>query len=263
MRAKKSLGQNFIHDENFLIKLNEKIKTGPTTNIIEIGPGKGALTKFLLKKKHKQIIAIEKDQSPIKYLEKYKEEKLLIINSDALNINLNDLNLKKESIIVGNLPFNISSQLLIKWTKFQNWPPFYKKMYLMFQKELGERIIAKKDTKSYGRISVLCQSRFNIKKLLIAPSEIFTPKPKVDGIVLEFSPIKSYKNINIETLEVIVRKAFLHRRKKIKSSLKEYIDILNTNSFDVDQRAENLTVDDYCRLSNIIYKKKINFFLFE
>tara|TARA_B100001250_G_C19569518_1_gene687015 strand:- start:75 stop:830 length:756 start_codon:yes stop_codon:yes gene_type:complete len=251
MKAKKSLGQNFIHDENFLFKLNSVIKTGSETNIIEIGPGKGALTRHLLKKKAKKIIVIEKDPDLIEYLEQYKK-KIYIINADALKFDLHSLNIEKESIIVGNLPFNISSQLLIKWAKFKNWPPFYKKMYLMFQKELGERILAKENTKSYGRISVLSQSRFSIKKLLIAPSGIFTPRPKVDGIVLEFTPIKKYKNINIDKLETILRKAFIHRRKKIKSSLKEYRTILEINNFNLDLRAENLTTEDYYRLSNLI-----------
>lgn len=252
MKAKKSLGQNFIHDENFLFKLNNLIETESATSIIEIGPGKGALTKHLLKKKYRNIIVIEKDQSLIKYLEQYKNNKFSVINADALNLNLLDLNIGKESIIVGNLPFNISSQLLVKWTKFKIWPPFYKKMYLMFQKELGERIIAKENSKVYGRISVLTQARFNIKKLLTAPSGIFTPKPKVDGIVLEFSPIRKYKTINIEKLEIILKKAFVHRRKKIKSSLKDYIEVLKLNNFNLDQRAENLTIDDYCRLSDLI-----------
>ena len=122
----------------------------------------------------------------------------------------------------------------------------------MFQKELGERIIAKENSKSYGRISVLSQSRFKIKKLFIAPSGIFSPKPKVDGVVLEFSPIKKYKDTDITKLEIIIKKAFLHRRKKIKSSLKEYQNILELNNFNLNKRAENLTVDDYCRLSSLI-----------
>ena len=254
MRAKKSLGQNFIHDENFLNKLSRVILTDSKTNIIEIGPGKGALTKYLIKKRYKKIILIEKDYNLIKYLEDLKGEnnKIIITNLDALNLDLLDLNISQNSVIVGNLPFNISSQLLVKWTKFNYWPPFYQKMYLMFQKELGERIISKENSKSYGRISVLSQSRFNIKKLFTAPSGIFTPKPKVDGIVLEFSPIKNYKNINIIKLETILRKAFLHRRKKIKSSLKEYKEILELNKFDLDLRAENLTINDYCKLSDLI-----------
>ena len=252
MKPKKSLGQNFIHDENFLHKLNGNIKSGTKTNIIEIGPGKGALTKYLIKKKYGRIILIEKDNSLIKYLEEFKKENIIIINADALSFNLLGLNITNDAIIVGNLPFNISSQLLVKWTKLKYWPPFYHKMYLMFQKELGERIIAKENSKAYGRISVLCQSRFSIKKLIHAPAGIFSPKPKVDGIVLEFSPIKKYKQINIEKLEIIIRKAFLHRRKKIKSSLKDYIEVLNKNNFDLNKRAENLSVADYCRISTLM-----------
>ena len=251
MKPKKSLGQNFIHDENFLHKLNGNIKSGTKTNIIEIGPGKGALTKYLIKKKCGKIILIEKDNSLIKYLEEFKEENIIIINADALSFDLLGLNIVNNAIIVGNLPFNISSQLLVKWTKLKSWPPFYHKMYLMFQKELGERIIAKENSKAYGRISVLCQSRFGIKKLLLAPAGIFTPRPKVDGIVLEFSPINKYEKINIEKLEIILRKAFLHRRKKIKSSLKDYKDILSKNNFDLNKRAENLTVNDYCLISTL------------
>ena len=252
MKPKKSLGQNFIHDENFLHKLNSIIKSGTKTNIIEIGPGTGALTKYLIKKKYRKIILIEKDNSLIKYLEEFKKENIIIINADALSFNLLGLNITNDAIIVGNLPFNISSQLLVKWTKLKYWPPFYHKMYLMFQKELGERIIAKENSKAYGRISVLCQSRFSIKKLIHAPAGIFSPKPKVDGIVLEFTPIKKYKQINIEKLETILRKAFLHRRKKIKSSLKDYIEVLKKNNFDLDKRAENLSVHDYCRISVLI-----------
>jgi len=252
MRAKKSLGQNFIHDENFLKKLNKLIVSSSNTNIIEIGPGKGALTEHLIRKKYKKMILIEKDSSLLKYLDKYKNKRTSIINKDALDFNLHDLNISKNSIIVGNLPFNISSQLLVKWTKFNYWPPFYQKMYLMFQKELGDRIIAKEDSKTYGRISVLTQSRFSIRKLLIAPSGIFNPKPKVDGIVLEFSPIKKYKDIEIKKLEAILNKAFLHRRKKIRTSLNEYKDILELNNFNLDLRAENLTTADYCRLSKLI-----------
>ena len=252
MKAKKSLGQNFIHDENFLLKLSKAIKSSAETAIIEIGPGKGALTKHLISKRHKKIILIEKDSNLISYLNQYKNNKTSILNEDALKYNLHDLKIKKDSIIVGNLPFNISSQLLIKWTTSDNWPPFYEKMYLMFQKELGERIVSKNNTKSYGRISVLSQSRFNIKKLFIAPSGIFKPRPKVDGIVLEFSPIKNRKILNMKKLQVILSKAFLHRRKKIKSSLKEYTNILELNDFNLDLRAENLSVDDYCMLSNLI-----------
>lgn len=256
MKAKKSLGQNFIHDENFLKKLDQSIISNLKTNIIEIGPGKGALTKYLTNKKYKKIYLIEKDKVLAKTLKEDHEKnpKVFVKNLDALNFNLLDLNLKSNSIIVGNLPFNISSQLLIKWSKFKYWPPFYQKMYLMFQKELGERIIARENSKSYGRISVLAQSRFKIEKLFTASSGIFIPKPKVDGIVLQFTPIKKYRKINIDRLEIILRKAFQQRRKKIKTSLKEYKDILLSNNFDLNVRAENINIDGYCKICKLIEK---------
>jgi len=256
MKAKKSLGQNFIHDENFLKKLDQSIATDSKTNIIEIGPGKGALTKYLTNKKYKKIYLIEKDKVLVKELknDNKKNPKVFVKNLDALNFDLHDLNLKTNSIIVGNLPFNISSQLLIKWTKFKYWPPFYQNMYLMFQKELGERIIAQENSKSYGRISVLAQSRFKIEKLFTAPSGIFIPKPKVDGIVLKFTPIKKYNDVNIDKLEILLRKAFQQRRKKIKTSLKEYKDILLLNNFDLNIRAENIDIDEYCKICNLINK---------
>ncbi len=252
MKAKKSLGQNFIHDENFLKKLDNEILSNSKKFIIEIGPGKGALTKYLTRKKYKKIFLIEKDRDLIEQLNKQNinNKNVFIKNEDALKFDLLNLNLESNSIIVGNLPFNVSAQLLIKWIKLKEWPPFFEKMYLMFQKELGERIISNENSKSYGRISVMAQSRCSVKKIFIAPSGIFTPKPKVDGIVLEFTPV--HKNVNIDKLEIILRKAFQQRRKKIKSSLKEYKKILEKNKFDLDLRAENLTVNDYCNISNLI-----------
>ena len=128
MRPKKSLGQNFIHDDNFLKKLDKAITSDERTNIIEIGPGKGALTKYLIKKNYKKLIMIEKDANLVKHLDHLKNDKISIINEDALKFDLINLNISKKSIIVSNLPFNISSQLLVKWTKLNNWPPFYQKM---------------------------------------------------------------------------------------------------------------------------------------
>ncbi len=254
MRAKKSLGQNFIHDQNFLVKLNKKINSDSNTNIIEIGPGRGALTTFLVKKNFKKLFLIEKDNKLANNLDNFYEnnKKITVKNKDALDFDLLSLPINSNCIIVGNLPFNISSQLLIKWISTSNWPPFYTKMYLMFQKELGERIIAESNSKSYGRISVLSQARCKIKKILTAPSSIFYPKPKVDAVVLEFIPIEKYKNINVNKLKLITKKAFHQRRKKIKSSLKEYRDLLENNSFDLDVRAENLSVNDFCKITNLI-----------
>ncbi len=251
--AKKSLGQNFIIDENFIRKLSSLISTNNNSFIIEIGPGKGALTKELIKKKVRQISVIEKDNHLIDNLEVFskKFKNFDVIHQDALKINYNEF-IEKNTIIVGNLPFNISSSLLMKWIFLEKWPPLYKKMYLMFQKEVGERILAIHGTKKYGRLSVIIQSRCKVKKLIIAKSNIFKPSPKVDGVVLEFTPHKEYLDVDINILEVIVKKAFNQRRKKIKSTLSTHIQCLNRLSIDTNLRPENLSVQQYCELSKLI-----------
>ncbi len=251
--VKKSLGQNFITDVSFLRKLSLLIDTNKKTSIIEIGPGKGALTKQLIKKDYNEISVIEKDDQLICNLQKLSEgiQHFNILHKDALTIDYNEF-LKKNSIIVGNLPFNISSILLMKWIFLNEWPPLYKKMYLMFQKEVGERIIASHGSKKYGRLSIITQSRCEIKKLLIAKSDIFVPRPKVDGIVLEFTPHKKYLDLNINKLEMIVRKAFSQRRKKIKTSLAEHADLLEFLSINSNLRPEDLSVQQYCKLTELM-----------
>jgi len=251
--AKKSLGQNFITDKNFLKKLSSLIITSSNSFIIEIGPGKGALTKELVKKKISQLLVIEKDDRLIDNLKIFakKFENFEIIHQDALKVDYNKI-IKKNSIIVGNLPFNISSNLLMNWISLNKWPPLYKKMYLMFQKEVGERIIATHGSKQYGRLSVITQSRCKIKKLILAKSKIFSPEPKVDGIVLEFTPHSKNIDMDIKNLEIIVKNAFSQRRKKIKTTLSSYIHYLDKLSINSDLRPENLSVAEYCKLAKLM-----------
>tara|TARA_Y200000002_G_scaffold273957_1_gene228309 strand:+ start:337 stop:1128 length:792 start_codon:yes stop_codon:yes gene_type:complete len=251
---KKSLGQNFIKNKDFILKLSTLIQSDKDTNIFEIGPGMGALTDQLIKKKFKNLYLIEKDFLLFQKLkDKYKNDKnIFASNIDAIDYNYELINKGQKSLIVGNLPFNISSQLLINWIVNYNWPPFYSKMILMFQTEVANRIIASHNQKSYSRISVISQARCEIKVLLDAPSNIFFPKPKVDGTILEFSPITKYLNINISNLQKLLRKSFEHRRKKIKTSLKDYDYLLKRFGIDDGLRAENLSVDDYCKLASAI-----------
>ena len=251
---KKSLGQNFIQNKDFILKLSALIRSDNDTNIFEIGPGMGALTDQLIRKKFKNLYLIEKDFLLFQKLDdRFKNDKnIFVFNSDAINYNYETINKSQKSLIVGNLPFNISSQLLINWIVNYNWPPFYNKMVLMFQKEVANRIIARHNQKSYSRISVISQARCEIKELLNAPSNIFFPKPKVDGTVLEFSPITKYLDIDISNLQKLLRKSFEHRRKKIKTSLKDYDHLLKRFDIDNGLRAENLSVDDYCKLASAI-----------
>ena len=249
-RPKKSLGQNFIINEKFLQKLSSFIYTDENTTIIEIGPGRGALTNYLVKKKFKSLILIEKDiMLSQDLLKKYENNKKIVIkNLDALNVNYEKLNLKKNVIIVGNLPFNISTQLLFKWLDQKKWPPFYDRMILMFQKEVASRIIAKHNNKNYGKLSVACQVRCDIEKLLIAKPDIFSPPPKVHGVVLDFRPSLKYKDLDYSKLKNILTLAFSKRRKKIKTNLSDYKDALINLKINENLRAENLSVLDYCKL---------------
>ena len=253
MYAKKSLGQNFIQDKNFSKTLSKLIITDKNTSIIEIGPGHGALTKELLKKNYNRIIAIEKDNNLIEELRRLEmiNNNFHIIHGDALTINYNPL-FDSNTIITGNLPFNISTTLLLNWILIDKWPPQYKKMYLMFQKEVGERIIASHGSKKYGRLSVITQARCKVKEILAANSNIFFPKPKVDGVILEFTPHTEHSDVDIRLLEQIVKKAFAQRRKKIKTNLKEYFPALLENSINENFRAENLTILDYCNITKYI-----------
>ncbi len=250
---KKSLGQNFIHDQEFLRKLNAKIISDHQTVIYEVGPGKGALTDHLIQKNYHTINLIEKDEILCKYLKvKYKSNKQIkIINEDALNFQFNKIDHQKDIVIVGNLPFNISSQLLINWLSEEVWPPFYNRMYLMFQKELANRIIATKDSKNYGKLSVLTQIRCDVEKLLIAPSTIFRPKPKIDGIVLGFCPNNNYPDIDFKKLKSILSDCFNQRRKKISNTLSLYSSKFSDWNVKKDLRPENLDINDFYKLSKM------------
>ncbi len=254
IHPKKSLGQNFIQDKNFITKLSAFVKSDAYTHIFEIGPGLGALTECLAKKKFKKLFLIEKD---IKLYEVLKNrylnrENILTINCDALKYNYEQNANYGRTLIIGNLPFNVSSQLLINWIVNFNWPPFYNKMILMFQKEVAERIVASHNQKKYGRLSVITQSRCSVKKIMNAPSHIFVPKPKVNGTILEFTPISKYESVDIIKLQKIVKTSFEQRRKKIKTTLKDYNNILRELKINNNLRAENLSVDDYCKLASAI-----------
>jgi len=249
---KKSLGQNFIYDKNFLNKISNFILSESNNILIEVGPGPGTLTEFLFKKKFKKLILIEKDQRLISTLtKKFLDKNVEIINIDALEFEF-EKNLMKYSIIVGNLPFNISVDLLYKWTKTKKWPPQHIKMVLMFQKEVADRIIALPNCKAYGKLSVVVQSRYIIKKLIDVPSALFTPAPKVDGALLEFTPLNEYKEVDINKIDKVAKMAFSQRRKKIKNNLNEYIDIIKQLDIDENLRAENLSILNYCDIAKLI-----------
>ena len=190
IKAKKSLGQNFLIDKNILEKIVD-ITDVKGKNILEIGPGTGNLTSYILNKNPKKIIVIEKDDELAINLKNKFDEKLIIINDDVLNID--ETNLIEEKLIVfGNLPYNISTEVISKWIINLGNNFWFESLVLMFQKEVANRIIAKFNTSSYGRLSIICNWKLNIKKICDIKPESFFPKPKIDSSLLFFYPKKKF-----------------------------------------------------------------------
>tara|TARA_B100001248_G_scaffold68660_1_gene48480 strand:+ start:12518 stop:13300 length:783 start_codon:yes stop_codon:yes gene_type:complete len=223
--SKKSLGQNFLKDKNIIKKIVNLTEINDK-NVVEIGPGYGALTDEILKKNPKSLYLIEKDNNLVNNLKlKYNENSSIkIVNDDVLKLNLEKIILKN-SIVFGNLPYNISSQILVKFLKFEKWPPKFSEIIFMFQKELGEKIIGEYLSPNYGRLSILTQYRVNlIKKFLVSPN-CFIPKPKVNSIVLHLRP-KSKNQIKIRkinNLEKITNILFSNKRKMINKNIKKIL----------------------------------------
>ena len=255
IKPKKSLGQNFLIDKNILDKIINLTKI-ENNNIIEIGPGTGNLTERILKQKPKNFISIEKDQILAKNLSiKFqKSKKFEIFNDDILKFNL-EKKTKKNSIIIGNLPYNISSQILIKLIKFKTWLPKYKKLILMFQKEVAERIIAKYNTSNYGRLTIITASRLKIiDRFDISPNSFF-PVPKVKSTILVFEPIinKNFNTKNIENLEKISHIFFSRKRKMVNKAFKELfrnpLEIAKKIDINLNLRPNEITKNEYFKIS--------------
>ena len=223
--AKKSLGQNFLTDKNIIRKIVNLAKI-ESKNVIEIGPGRGALTDEILKRNPKSIKLIEKDNQLCNFLEeKYSNNKIIkILNKDILKINLENI-VENKSVVLGNLPYNISSQILVKIIKFKKWPPKLNDIVFMFQKELGEKIISKFPSSKYGRLSILTHYRLNIiNKFLISPN-CFFPKPKINSMIIHFCPKLNKKYIikDINNLEKITNILFSNKRKMVNKNIKKIL----------------------------------------
>ena len=200
IKPKKSLGQNFLSDKNIIEKIAEIEKISNKSSVLEIGPGTGNLTESILKKKPKNFIVIEKDYNLSKLLDKKFHDKIKIINEDFLNLNYKNISIDK-LIIYGNLPYNVSTEILIRFITENEKFKSFKKLIFMFQKEVAERIIAKINSKKYGRLSVIANWRLNIKKEFDISPNSFFPIPKVNSTLLTFSP---KKNIFIsQTLKIL------------------------------------------------------------
>ena len=255
MNPKKSLGQNFLIDPNIIRKIINLSKI-TNQNIVEIGPGTGNLTEEILKNNPKTLIIIEKDSHLCELLKvKFKLFKnLKIINKDILKFNLEKI-IKKNSIIYGNLPYNIASQILVLLIKYKKWPPKYKSLVLMFQKEVGERFLAKPNDKNYGRLKVLSTFRLKIQNHFNISHNCFFPKPKIDSMVLLFKPVisKKFKIKKIENLEKLTHLFFSNKRKMINKAFKKLFKNNAENNakkikINLSYRPSQITEDEYFRL---------------
>ena len=251
-RPKKSLGQNFLIDKNILEKISNSVIIDPSDEILEIGPGTGNLTEFLIKKKSKKITIIEKDKDLVQLLKDKFKNTVEILNEDFLNFSNNNI-LKNKLIIFGNLPYNISSQILVKLIinkeKYQ-----YQKLIFMFQKELADRILSDENSKQYGRISILSKWKFNIIKLFDVNPNSFNPKPKVKSSVLLFILKKKTPKLkNVKNLEYVTRVFFNQRRKMLKKPFNQLFNgnqkVLDKLKINLNLRPQNLDVETYYRLA--------------
>lgn len=257
--AKKSLGQNFLIDQNYQRKIINSLEINPKTEVIEIGPGQGAITRHLIELNLKKLTLIEKDTELAKILdEKYKDkDHIEVIHADFLNLDLNE-NFKSDShrIVVSNLPYNVSSQIFIKLLEYRD---LFHALYLMFQKEVGSRLLAQPKTKDYGLLSLWCQIHTNPRKLFDLPPTVFKPKPRVWSSFLEFE-IKqdSLLDSKIEReFWRMMKLLFQQRRKMILSILKknislEKIEVIEKLSWIKQKRAEELSVEELIQLVKLI-----------
>ncbi len=252
IKAKKSLGQNFLIDKNILEKIVNATDIKDRI-IIEVGPGTGNLTSFILKKKPKKFFVIEKDSELAFNLQSKFENQLTIINEDILKID--EGNLVKEKVTVfGNLPYNISTEILSKWIISLKHNFWFDCLVLMFQKEVADRIIAKFNTPNYGRLSIISNWKLNIKKICDIPPNAFNPKPKIDSSLLIFYPKNNFVKIdNPNNLEKVTRIFFNQRRKMLKKPFNQLFNgdqrILNKLKIDLSLRPQNLSLDTYYKLA--------------
>ena len=259
---KKKFGQNFLINNSVVKSIINASNININDEVLEVGPGDGILTKEIINKNPKKFIAIEIDDSlnnRLKSLFDKKCNNYELIFDDAIKFNENE-KFNNNFIIISNLPYNISLQLLIKWTSQLKKSPFAKKMILMFQKEVAERILAKENSKKYGRISILSNVFYDVKKVVDVDKKDFFPIPKVNSTVLCFIPIEKtkIKITDIEYLKKITFILFNNRRKKLKKKIQSLFsdNIIKSNLLDelFDLRAENLNLDTFCKLAILLKK---------
>jgi 16S rRNA (adenine1518-N6/adenine1519-N6)-dimethyltransferase len=259
LSARKSLGQNFLLDLNLTAKIARQAGDLTACDVLEIGPGPGGLTRGLLSEGARKVLVVEKDTRCMPALEQIAAAypgQLEIINGDALEIDpLAHLNAPIR--IAANLPYNIGTELLVRWLTPKVWPPYWQSLTLMFQREVAERIVAKPGSKAYGRLAILAQWRCDARIVMSLPPEAFTPPPKVSSAVVLLTALTEPRfPADAETLSKLVATAFNQRRKMLRAALKGFApdieDRLIAAGLKPTDRAEQIPLEGFCALARTI-----------
>lgn len=258
LRAKKALGQNFLLDLNLTSKIARAAGVLTDTTVIEVGPGPGGLTRALLANGARRVIAIERDERCLGALTQIADHypgRLDVVSADALKCDFAALSRDAGDVrIVANLPYNIGTELLVRWLTIPQWPPFYSSLTLMFQKEVARRIVALPGDDAYGRLGVLAGWRTQARIVFELPPQAFTPPPKVTSSVVHIEPRPAPLQADLSKLERITEAAFGQRRKMLRQSLKSVGGeaLLKRVEIEPTRRAETLSVDEFVALANAI-----------
>lgn len=255
--AKKALGQNFLFDLNLTQKIARTAGPLEGVTVIEVGPGPGGLTRAILSLGAKKVIAVERDSRCLPALAEIADHypgRLEVIEGDALKIDFENLASDGPVRIIANLPYNVGTQLLVNWLLPKAWPPFYQSMTLMFQREVGLRIVAEADDDHYGRLGVLCGWRTNARMAFDVPPQAFSPPPKVISSVVHLEPLENPIPCSAANLEKVTMAAFGQRRKMLRQSVKSIGGeaLLAKAGIDPQRRAETLSVEEFCRIANCL-----------
>ena len=257
LRAKKSLGQNFLLDLNLTCRIARAAGTLSDHTIIEVGPGPGGLTRALLHEGARKVIAIEMDpraQGALQEIADHYPGRLEVIEGDALKVDMAGLVPEGPVRIVANLPYNVGTQLLLGWLEQDPWPPFYDSLTLMFQKEVAERITATEEDKAYGRLGVIAGWRADCYRVFDVAREAFSPPPKVTSSIVHLTPKASPLPCKLSFLEQITAAAFGQRRKMLRQSLKglnvDHLALIEEAGLQPTQRAETVSVEQFVALAN-------------
>ena len=259
LSARKALGQNFLLDLNLTAKIARRAGDLSACDILEIGPGPGGLTRGLLAEGARKVLAIEKDARCMPVLAEISEAypgQLEVINGDALEIDPL-AHLTPPIRVAANLPYNVGTELLVRWLTPKQWPPYWESLTLMFQREVAERIVATPGSKAYGRLAILAQWRADAKIVMTLPPEAFTPPPKVHSAVVHLTALKTPRfEADASVLSRVVATAFNQRRKMLRVSLKgvapDIEDRLLASGIQPTERAEQVSIEQFCALARAV-----------